>query len=588
MKEIDKTKQNIRLDKIDDGQRKTLFNKFKDAGGKVLTEKEQRRALVIDREKQRQHQQKLDKHFSNKRVPKSDSPFMKKPVITKKGHSASPAPESSPFDRFKIRMRLRILGVTGFNTIFFKKRFFKRFTDEYKPSLIEIQLIFLALFKKDPKTGNRIIYSLDKVSPLYYELIEKAGEIYESFLIDQIVEGYLNYPDVPQTLSELRESMTELFRPIYLLKPYENTLYNSFEKSIDLNLSYVEGKKDKTINKKELKNSLFIIFNKLYPRLHTIFCHYQGILFTESDKRIEIILGIPKSEKPGNRIRRSEYLAMQTEQEAEKDQKPDTKETSDSLLLSDPVKEGLKIMYKLDNKTLRGIYDKKNKYEYLSDSDKVLLAYMLFLEFEKEYSFILTTNQIKFNIDFGSDAKKDYRTSLHDLFNRLNKCRDAFTSYYETYLEYIKVFNRKPISNDQYITYSKRVDEIANKKKQSGTMVRMTIRSFMDNLASELIGLIEDMNSEQKFISNPQDVLEFSYEIEGEKKLKNKKIFEAIEVIYNYASAFVYRLSTDGDLSGKLEFDENEKQSLTKPENKNETKTEYTGDSLFDELDDII
>ena len=33
MKEIDKTKQNLRVNEIDESQRKDLFNKFKDAGG---------------------------------------------------------------------------------------------------------------------------------------------------------------------------------------------------------------------------------------------------------------------------------------------------------------------------------------------------------------------------------------------------------------------------------------------------------------------------------------------------------------------------------------------------------------------------
>jgi hypothetical protein len=98
--------------------------------------------------------------------------------------------------------------------------------------------------------------------------------------------------------------------------------------------------------------------------------------------------------------------------------------------------------------------------------------------------------------------------------------------------------------------------------------------------------LIDDMNGRMKFISNPQDILEFSYEIEGDKKLKNKKIYEAIEIIYNYASALSHRISSDGDLSGKLEFDENEKQ----PEDKDsdETKPGKSGNSIFDELDDII
>ena len=44
MKDIDKTKQNLRIDKIDVGQRKHLFNKFKEAGGKVLSEKETKEA----------------------------------------------------------------------------------------------------------------------------------------------------------------------------------------------------------------------------------------------------------------------------------------------------------------------------------------------------------------------------------------------------------------------------------------------------------------------------------------------------------------------------------------------------------------
>ena len=588
MKEIDKTKKNLRLDQIEDGQRKALFNKFRDAGGKVLTEKEQRRSLVIDREKQKQHQQKLDQHFTNKRIPKQDSSSVKTAGSIKKTRPGQTASEYSYFDRFRIRMRLRFLGITGLNTIFFKKQFFKKFVNDYKPALIEIQLIFLGLFKKDPKTGNRIINSLDRISPIYYELIEKSGEIYESYLINQIVEGYLNFPDVSQSLSELRESMTELFRSIYLLKPYENTLYNSFEKSIDLSQSYSEGKKDKNISKKGLKNSLFIIFNKLYPRLHTLFCHYQGILFTESDKRIEYILGIPASEKPGNRIRKTESITLLNEQETEQEAKTRDTDTSENPHVSDSVKEGLKLMYKLDNKTLRGIYDKKNKFEYLSDSDKILLSYMLFLEFEKEYSFILTTNQIKFNIDFSVDEKKDYKGRLQDLFNRLNKCQEAFGSYYESYTNYIKVYNRKPLNNEQYITYSKRVDELSNKKKQAGSISRMTIRSFMENLASELGGLIEDMNGEQKFISNPQDILEFSYEIEGDKKLKNKKVFEAIEIIHNYASALAYRLSSEGDLSGKLEFDENEKVSDIKTDNYSETKTPSGEGSIFDELDDII
>jgi len=589
MKEIDKTKKNIRINEIDESQRKDLFNRFKDAGGKVLSEKEAKRSLIIDREKQKEHLKKLEEHYSNKRVPSN-----KRVVTSKKSSTNLPYITSTPFDRFRIRMRLRFLGITGFNTVFFKKSFFQKFKEYYKPSLIETQMIFLALFKKDPKTGNRVIRSLDKISPIYYELIEKAGDLYEPYLIDQIIEGYLNFPEVPQPLSDLRESITELFRMLYILKPFENSIYNSFEKSIDMSISYNEGKKDKSIRKKDLKNSLFIIFNKLYPRLHTIFCHYQGVLFTESDKTIEDILSIPQSQKPGNRTRRDEIYQVQLEPVEDQSQETEVEQSSDNLSVNDAVREGLKLMYRLDNKTLRSLYDKKGEFERLSDNDKVLLSYMLFLEFEKEYSFLLTSNKIKYNIDFSTNIKIDYRLKIQDLFNRFNKCQDTFRTYYEMFLEYNKVFNQKPMNNNQYIAYSKRLDEIEKKMKQAGSMSRMMIKSYMDNLASELDILIEDMNSRQRFVSNPQDILEFTFEIEGDKKLKDKKVYEALEMIFNYASALSHRISSEGDLSGKLEFDENEKRIEVEDENFKDNKNtgpdkdKKPGESIFDELDDII
>ncbi len=581
MKEIDKTKQNLRVNDIDDTQRRDLFNKFKDAGGQVLSEREARRSLVIDRDKQKQHQQRLDEHYINKRVPSNQ-----RVVSQKKIYPAVSARTSSAIDRFRIRMRLIILGITGFNTVFFKQSFFQKFNDNYKPALIEIQMIFLSLYKKDPKTGSRIIRSLDKISPIYYELCEGAGDLYQPYLIDQILDAYHNYPDVPQPLSELRDLINELFRMLFILKSYENTVLNSFEKAIDISISYNEGKKDKSIRKKDLKNALFVIFDKLYPRIHTIFCHYNGILFTETDKLIEDILSIKQSEKPGNRLRRDDNLVIQVDNFQEPEKEIDIELQPEKEIENDSVKEGLKLMYKLDIDFLRSLYDKKGEYELLNNTDKVLLTYLLFLEFEKEYSFILTTNKVKYNIDFSTNVKIDYRTKLQDIFNQLKKSHDSFRSYYDTFIEYNKIFNQKPTSNDQYIAYSKRLDEISKKKKQAGSMSRMMIKSFMDNLVSELAVLIDDMNGRMKYISNPQDILEFSYEIEGDKKLKNKKIYEAMETIYNYASALSHRISSEGDLSGKLEFDE-----IDKKDNElvtNENKSEKPGGSIFDELDDII
>jgi len=573
--------KNKKLHELDEAQRKELFKKFTEAGGKVITEKEKRRALIIDREKQRQHQQKLDEHYVRSKTQATSATTATKSAAKKS--KGSEFPEDDAFNKFIIRMRLRFMRVTGFNTLFFHEKFLNSFSTVYKTSLMEIQMAYLTLFKKDPSIGNRIINRLDKMSSIYYSVIEIAGDIYEPMLLDEITSKYLEYQTIPIGVSELKDPIMSIFRPLFILKPFENTLLNAFEKAIDI-YGNVSDPKSIKIKKRDIRNALFIIFDKLYPRLHTLLCHYYGILFSETDKRIEDILLIAPSEKPDGKTRysRSSYQSSNIESPLENYQVAEEKEETEEY--DSDIKEGLKLMYKFDYNTLRSIYDKKNRFEIITENDKTFLAYLLFLEFENEYSIILTTNQIKFNIDFSDHERVNYRESLQDLFNRMRKCHESFLAYYDSYSSYYKIKNSKPISNEQYITYTKRLDEVTKRKNEIGLNCRYTIRLYMENVSSLLSELIDDMNGRQKFINNPQDTLELFQEIEGDKKLKGKKIYEAIQICQRYAAALAYRLSPGGDLTGQSEFSEEKK--YTDDTNKDTEPKEKN--SILDELDDIL
>ncbi len=582
MKNIDNTKKNIKLHELDEKQRKELFQKFTDAGGEVVSEREARKSLIIDREAQRKHQQRIDEHYRSVKSTSAQPANVRRKATAVK---VAPLSEDTPFNKFRIRMRLRFMKVTGFNTLFFHEKFLNSFTGPYKSSLMEIQMAYLALFKREPNTGNRIMTRLDKASPLYFAVLEKAGEMFDPMIIDQITEKYLEFPNVPQHITDLREVMIELFRPLFILKSYENTLTNSFEKAIDIYSDIADAKNIKNLKKRDIRNALFLIFDKLYPRLHILFCQYYGILFDESDKRIEELLAITAAEKPEGR--RSGYKASSTTIVApaqDETEKISEQEEPEEPEMAPSVKEGLKLMYGLDFGLLRKLYDKKNRFELISDNDKTFLAYLLFYEFENEYSVVLTTNQIKFNIDFSSTLKTNYRDNLQDLFNRMRKCHEAFLSYYESYASYCKVRDDRPVSNEQYITYTKRLDEATKRKNEIGNQCRYIIRVFMDNVAHVLSELVDDMNSKQSHINNPQDVIELYYEIEGEKKLKDKRIYDAIQIVQKFAAALAFRLTPGGDLAGNTEFSETA--GAAKPASGEETSAKKG--SILDELDDII
>ena len=131
----------------------------------------------------------------------------------------------------------------------------------------------------------------------------------------------------------------------------------------------------------------------------------------------------------------------------------------------------------------------------------------------------------------------------------------------------------------------------------SSRNARMEVKAFLEKLCGELRVLISDMEASARIIANPQDIIVFDPDIEGEKNLNNKKVFEVIATTYNYAMALIYRLSPKGDLSGSLEFEEGEKtifDSHMSIENSGanyngiKKKESAQGVSIIEELDDFI
>jgi len=580
MSEIDKTKDNIKLHELDDFQKRELFNKFKDAGGEVVSERQKRRNLIIDRKKQAEHQKRLDEHYKRSKMLDSKKQGKRKVSSSVNRSNASTELRSDYFSRFRIRMRLRLYGVTKFNTVFFNPKFFRKFNNEYKKALMELQMIYFYFFKQDPRNGNRIISRLDKINPIYFELIEKIGELFDQMRLDQILEHHSVFPDIAKPLSELANPINELFREIYIVKGYENQALSAFEKTLDIYDRLTE-KSEKRYKKKDIKNALFIVFHKLYPRLHTLFSHYQSYLFDEIDPNIEDILSIAQNEFPGHRKaggqNSSNFDVINDELEIKIDDEKDKEENSDPFL-----KKGLEIMSMLNLEEIEKSYTKKHDIAFIEESNSVLKAHLYFVEFEKEYSFILTSNKIKYDVDFSDKDRVDYKQRMQDHFNEMRKCQDAFNLYLDSYESFNKIRSQKPMSQDQYIAYSKRLDDSIKRRDQIGKTVCSTIKSFMEKLSLDLENLIKDMDEAQKYISNPQDILCFEYEIEGDKKLNNTKVFEAIKHVNSYAVAFAHRLGIGGDLGFNRKsqsYEKNEEPS---------TASDSNGGSVLEELDDIL
>jgi hypothetical protein len=555
MSKIDKTRENLKVESLERDQRKQLFNKFVKAGGQVIQEKKPR-PINIDRNKQMELQRRLDDHnkkFKTKQTVLTTS--SKGQLDTQHTHASNASGAHVLF----ARIRLWFMGVSNFGGTYFKKKFLDRFKGDYNAAMIELQMVFLDIFKQKPLIGHKIIDHLDTIRPLYFELIEMTSDIYESSISSQIIDRYTALPDERYRIFEHRVSLLSYFRKLYILHSFAETIQIAFNYAIDTQEKMMRGKSSLFVaKKKKVKNSLYILFNKFFPRLYWIFSLIHGeIVELSNSPRFDELLDIVSSMKPGIRsVNQPSSKLMDYNSQENYDEQPVEKTAEEDIseqVIPDLVKKGLALMDMVDFASLRKEVIKDDLLINVSENDMVMNTYLLFIEFDREYSFILTTYKIKFTPAYSMRGKSDFRTILSDIYNNMRPCFDALKDYFIALDIYEKSRDDRPISHDLYYKYTKRLAELDHEKKQSGLHARKVVLEYMNTIIQETAKLIEDMNLKLEIVQNPQEIINFDSSLEAERIMRGKKVYEVIASLHAFASAFYYRLSPGGDLFGDPE-----------------------------------
>ena len=192
----------------------------------------------------------------------------------------------------------------------------------------------------------------------------------------------------------------------------------------------------------------------------------------------------------------------------------------------------------------------------LADFDKVFLAYKYYQEFDYEYSFVMTTKQIHFEIIYSYGVKTDYTKILADLYAESRGIEKSFEKYC-ILLKDLEVFQENSVDN--YIERSKKKSMFDSKIEAQGNTTRSTISQFLGKVVSNLVFLITDMKEkkEKSVIGNMNQPVYFQGNIEGEKKLNGKTVVECITEAYCYALALKHRVEK-GDFHEGMQMNENE------------------------------
>ncbi len=578
MRNIKDTEAAIGAGRLSSAERRKIFDTFLNAGGEVISERKKRNSEVPDREKYAAQQMKK-KAEQKTAVPGSHSAgSVKKTAWTQKNRLGF-------FQNLRIRFSLLWLNVVSSGK--FHPDFILVINHQLKSSLFSFYMLYMEIFEKRKKRSENVSAELNSRSPLYFNLIKMAGELYPEF--------YSENTSFERTVSlyRMKNFLTGLYRKLFLLYPYRNILNEGISSLYDAVQNMYGDVIPEQLEKDKIIKNLIFVFYVFYKKLHWLVCSYEKIYFRPDQfPEMEKFLEIKPEEKPENR-KCETVFKIKEEESAEKEDEQNQSEEKEQGRDERLAAGGSEIMNSLNMHELRGKYDSKKIFELVPDDDSVLISFILFGYLINEFSCIFDTGKIRFDgtVYIGSLI---YPECMRDLYFETGKMDENFADYADTASTCEKMKGEKPSGGgDLYFAYSRRIQEIIVRKERSSTFLRLSLKSFLERIMAVLMPLIDSMDNGGNDVLNADEVMQAEGEI-----IRGKTVRESVITAAMYVSAFIKRLSTEGDL-----FDYNRTVSVKKEEpvhkavekdleleyvmNMSEEKDDDTR-SVFEQIDDIV
>ena len=562
--EFDKTRHAIGANQMSDDERAAMLQKFKDGGGEVLKDNlvnKQPSSSRKSRSTESDHIKNLSSRYEQKTsVDGGSRKLQEKSQRSKTKHDAEP--QKGFFDLLFFRIRASLAGVTNFAGNKIKPTFAKFIIKELQPSLLLLHGNLNYFFLSEQEGIQNVTKKLDEENPIFLEILDYLHSLSNVSYFYQIDEILKNTPDGSIDIKKIIEPIEKLYLKLYYLSPWVSTIPKAVNRLYQIYIQ--EFPKGKDIYQSKIKEIVKTVNNILDITMKNYFfiiCCDAKLVFEPASKYLQNHIGFDHANSLGNRVAgencaiigfsnsanesTSDDLEESSEQSDANDEDED-EEANDPITKTKEYQYGKLLMSKLVPSKMREKHDQNGYYSFCDDLDKAFLAAMYFKEFDCEYSPILVTKQIHYNIDFSYGVKKDYSKILPELVAVSRNIDQIFEEYCRIEKE---MKNLQEIPRTNYIEQSKRETLLRSKIHSQTGFLKEAIISYLRKVVSNLATLITGMKEDKNIVANMEDILSFGGELDRKKKLAGQKVKEGITEVYCYSLAFKYQIE-DGNLKG--------------------------------------
>lgn len=598
MGDIDKTRDRLKLDDIEEDDRRDLFNKFVDAGGEVVYDSRKKinstttninantnshikknNSINTNSQSRFEHSDikpKKESHPTNKQTNYEAIEKIKTNEVFK------PANKSKPlFFNFKLWLSAFSSGVITFFGGKVNPKFLNFIDKNVISSLLEMDtLMFNALNPMgindaDSKNKREKIISRFATELEDVELLERIKDQYDEKVYKNLLRPYKEL-DSPVVAVNYVNELKGMFRPLYVLHLYSSKIKLVGEKAMS-SYAIVDNMSKGIVNSRisAFKRAVELIYSKYYPKL-LILLQYASKekleTLEEFNKFLEItdvdILGYYTKLKLANQKLHESKIEAAKENIGKKDEE-------EKLNKIESI--GVKLIEKCVSfkKEDNNIEYETDPFYTIEENDKIYRIKVLIDFLDREYSILFVSNKVKYNLVYDNLVRTDYKSDFNNIFLSLSDINSRFNEYSEICKNILKV------EEDEAMRFEQRVSMLSERNGQRAYIsknLKSTVMSIINSFKKKLDKLLLDKEEREKIIANPNDILTLFADIGNHKKrVQGYNVLKALTEAYYFISGFNY-LITEGELSGagilidKAEetIEENKEEKDDKEETKNE------------------
>lgn len=570
MGDIDKTRDRLKLDDIEEDDRRDLFNKFVDAGGEVVYDSRKKinstttninantnshikknNSINTNSQSRFEHSDikpKKESHPTNKQTNYEAIEKIKTNEVFK------PANKSKPlFFNFKLWLSAFSSGVITFFGGKVNPKFLNFIDKNVISSLLEMDtLMFNALNPMgindaDSKNKREKIISRFATELEDVELLERIKDQYDEKVYKNLLRPYKEL-DSPVVAVNYVNELKGMFRPLYVLHLYSSKIKLVGEKAMS-SYAIVDNMSRGIVNSRisAFKRAVELIYSKYYPKL-LILLQYASKekleTLEEFNKFLEItdvdILGYYTKLKLTNQKIHESKIEAAKENIGKKDEE-------EKLNKIESI--GVKLIEKCVSfkKEDNNIEYETDPFYTIEENDKIYRIKVLIDFLDREYSILFVSNKVKYNLVYDNLVRTDYKSDFNNIFLSLSDINSRFNEYSEICKNILKV------EEDEAMRFEQRVSMLSERNGQRAYIsknLKSTVMSIINSFKKKLDKLLLDKEEREKIIANPNDILTLFADIGNHKKrVQGYNVLKALTEAYYFISGFNY-LITEGELSG--------------------------------------